>query len=321
MEMKVNEGAAVLAEPPVQETELPVQESAPEKVNSLQLKNKRRKRIILGVKYFFCAIFVVVLLFPFLFMVMKSFMSAEETMSGTPVHFFPKSFTLENYGVIGQFLPNLGNTLLIIVINATFIPLSACFVAFPLARRSFTGKRVMFSIIMSTIMIPSTVLMIPQYILFRQLGFYDKLISQWIGCFWGGGALNIFLVIQFMRGFPREMDEAARIDGANDFQIFFHIILPLCSNIILFISITAINGYWMDFQGPLIFLKTESKYTVGLAFYYFYNDLLSQGSVIANEARVQLMAMSVFMSLVPMVLYFFFQDKMVGGIKLGAVKG
>lgn len=306
METKINEAAPA---------------AAPDAVNSLQKKTKRRRTVLLCVKYAFCAVFVVILLFPFLFMVMKSFMSAEETMAGNPVHFFPQKFTFENYAIIGRFLPNLLNTLIIIAINATFIPLSACFVAFPLARREFTGKKIMFSIIMSTIMIPSTVLMIPQYILFRQLGFYDKLVSQWIGCFWGGGALNIFLVIQFMRGFPREMDEAARIDGANDFQIFFHIILPLCSNIILFISITAINGYWMDFQGPLVFLKTESKYTVGLAFYYFYNDLLSQGSVVANEARVQLMAMAVFMSLVPMILYFFFQDKMIGGIKLGAVKG
>lgn len=289
--------------------------------NNLQKKSKTKKKVLLAVKYVFSAIFVVILIFPFLFMIMKSFMSAEETMTGIPVHFFPQHFTFENYKIIGRFLPNLGNTLIIIAINATFIPLSACFVAFPLARRSFTGKKVVFSVIMSTIMIPSTVTMIPSYILFRQFGFYDKLVSQWIGAFWGGGALNIFLVIQFMRGFPREMDEAARIDGANDFQIFLYIILPLCANIILFIAITAVNGYWMDFQGPLVFLKSESKYTVGLAFYYFYNDLLTQGSVIANEARVQLMAMAVFMSLVPMLLYFLFQDKMVGGIKLGAVKG
>ncbi len=305
METKINESAPL---------------AAPDS-NSLQKKTKTAKRVLLAVKYVLSALFVIILIFPFLFMIMKSFMSAEETMTGVPVHFFPQHFTFANYAIIGQFMPNLINTLIIIAINATFIPLSACFVAFPLARRNFTGKKVVFSVIMSTIMIPSTVLMIPSYILFRQFGFYDKLVSQWIGAFWGGGALNIFLVIQFMRGFPREMDEAARIDGANDFQIFFYIILPLCSNIILFIAITAVNGYWMDFQGPLLYLKSESKYTVGLAFYYFYNDLLSQGSVIANEARVQLMAMSVFMSIVPMLLYFLFQDKMIGGIKLGAVKG
>lgn len=279
----------------------------------------RRKNIILtSVKYLVAAVLVVFFLFPYVFMLCKSVMQPWEVNGSVAVHLFPKDITFKNYDIITKFFRNLGNTFIVIAINAIFIPLSACFVAYPLARHKFTGKKTMFAIIMSTVMIPTSVLMVPQYTLYTQFGLTKKLVSLWIGAFWGGGALNIFLVIQFMRVLPKEMDAAAKIDGANEFQIFARIVLPLCANIVLLIAINTVIGMWMDFQGPLVYLRgAPDKYTVGLAFYIMFNK---DGSDFA-AVSAQLMSMCVIMTLLPILLFIAFQDRMIGGIKVGGVKG
>ena len=283
-------------------------------------KAARRKHIIyLVAKYAVAAVLILFFVFPYVFMVLKSFMSLNETLPGEMVHLFPKEFTFTNYKIVGRFFRNILNTLIVIGVNAVFVPLSACVVAYPLARHDFTGKKVMFAIIMGTVMIPSPVLMVPQYVLYVQMHLTDKLISLWIGAFWGGGALNIFLVMQFMRAFPKEMDNAAKIDGANEFQIFGKIIFPLCLNVVVFMAITVVMGMWMDFQGPLIYLRSESKFTVGLAFYYYYT--YGESGNVSTFLSAQLMAMSTVMSLVPITLFLFFQKTMIGGIKIGAIKG
>lgn len=91
-------------------------------------------------------------------------------------------------------------------------------VAYPFARRNFKGKKVMFSVMMATVMLPGAVVMVPTYIMFKSFGLVDNLASQWVGAFWGGGAMNIFLMIQFLRGIPKEYDNAALIDGAICFR-------------------------------------------------------------------------------------------------------
>ncbi len=279
---------------------------------------KRRNALITSAKYLVAAVLVVFFLFPYVFMLCKSVMQPWEVNGSVPVHLFPKDITFSNYKIVGQFARNFGNTFIVIAINAVFIPLSACFVAYPLARHKFTGKKTMFAIIMATVMIPTSVLMVPQYTLYTQFGLTKKLVSLWIGAFWGGGALNIFLVIQFMRVLPKEMDAAAKIDGANEFQIFARIVLPLCANIVLLIAINTVIGMWMDFQGPLVYLRgAPEKYTVGLAFYIEFN----KDSADFAAVSAQLMSMCVVMTLLPIVLFMFFQDRMIGGIKVGGVKG
>ena len=121
-----------------------------------------------------------------------------------------------------------------------------------------------------------------------------------------------------IRDSPKDVDNAARIDGANEYQIFFLIVFPLCFNVFLYMAIGMVMGLWMDFQGPLLYLgNAEDQYTVGLAFYYFYT---SNSNVTANLQN-KLMAMCVVMSLVPMALFLIFQKQMIGGIKIGGIKG
>ena len=284
----------------------------------LEENRRRDRRRAIGyytAKYGVAAILAVFFMFPYLYMINKSLMSGLELAPGN-THFWTQSFQISNYAVVWSFWRNILNTLQVVFINGIFAPLTACICAFPLARHKFAGKKFMFGFIMSTVLLPTSVLMIPQYFLYTQLGLIGKLSSQWIGAFWGGGALNIFLVIQFMRSIPKDMDNAARIDGANEYQIFLRIVFPLCFNVFLYMAITMMMGLWMDFQSPLLDLgDAKDQYTVGLAFYYFYE---TEG--VAANRQNELMAMCVVMSLVPMAVFFIFQKNMIGGIKIGGIK-
>ena len=284
----------------------------------LEENRRRDRRRAIGyytAKYGVAAILAVFFMFPYLYMINKSLMSGLELAPGN-THFWTQSFQISNYAVVWSFWRNILNTLQVVFINGIFAPLTACICAFPLARHKFAGKKFMFGFIMSTVLLPTSVLMIPQYFLYTQLGLIGKLSSQWIGAFWGGGALNIFLVIQFMRSIPKDMDNAARIDGANEYQIFLRIVFPLCFNVFLYMAITMMMGLWMDFQSPLLYLgDAKDQYTVGLAFYYFYE---TEG--VAANRQNELMAMCVVMSLVPLAVFFIFQKNMIGGIKIGGIK-
>lgn len=267
------------------------------------------------VKYAFSALIIVVLLFPYVFMINKSLFTSAEAAS-VNVHFWPQHFQIKNYGIIVKYLPNLKNTLIILVINCIFQPLSACFCAFPLARHRFIGKKFMFMLVMSTVMVPGIILQIPTYIMYSTFGLVNKLASQWVQAFFGGGAIAIFLVIQFMRTLPRELDEAATIDGANQYQIFFRIVFPNIVNVFLYLAVSVFTSLWMDFQSPLIYLRKPAVFTLALAFYADY----SNSTTIINVTN-ELCAMAVMMTVPPMLVFLCFQKTMIGGIKIGGVKG
>ena len=286
-------------------------------VSEIKKRKKRKQTGYYIAKYAVAVVLIIFFMFPYLFMVNKSLMSASELLAGD-AHFFPRHFQISNYAIVKDFWHNILNTLQVVLINGVFGPLTSCICAFPFARHNFRGKKFMFGFMMSTVLLPTAVLMIPQYFLYSQLNLIGKLSSQWIGAFWGGGALNIFLVIQFMRTVPKDVDNAARVDGANEYQIFFFILFPLCFNVFLYMAIGAVMGLWMDFQGPLLYLGNNSdQYTVGLAFYYYYTS----SSNVSSNLQNRLMAMCVVMSLVPMLLFLIFQKQMIGGIKIGGLKG
>ena len=283
------------------------------KKDDLSRSARKRRTATLAAKYAVAALLCLFFCFPYLYMLNKSLMTVQQAAEGSS--FWTRSFELCNFGIVGQYLKNIGNTLQVVCINGFFVPFTALFCAFPIARMRFAGKKIVFAVIMATVMIPNTVLMVPTYILFVKFGFVDKLVSQWIGSFWGGGALNIFLAVQFMRSIPKEIDNAAKIDGANWFQIYFGMIFPLCFNIFLYICISTVMGLWMDFQGPLIYLNSEENFTVGLAFYYNFNS-----DCALAEKTNEMMAMCVFVTVVPMALFFAFQKQMIGGIQVGSLK-
>ena len=280
-------------------------------------KNTKRKKEITEyvIRYTVSVLLLVIILFPYLFMVSKSFMSITD-INANPIKLFPSRPTLKNYADLAEYFKYFLNSFIVVIINAVFVPLTSCFVAYPLARAKFKGRNWIFALILATSMIPSSVLQVPQYFLFREFGLYDKLASQFIGAFFGGSGMQIFLIVQFMRALPKEFDNAARIDGANLWQIFWKIIMPLSFNVCVYIGIGMAIAKWNDFQGPLIYLKSDANFTVAVAFYYHFGAS-GDSSLLTNVK----MAMAVCMTVVPAILFFLFQKQMIGGVKIGGIKG
>jgi multiple sugar transport system permease protein len=209
-----------------------------------------------------------------------------------------------------QFFWNSGVVTVLSVIGNV---LSCSFAAYAFARLEFNGKNIWFALMMMTLMIPYHVVLIPQYLTFLQLGWVNTYLPLVVPRFLATDAFFIFLMIQFFRQLPRELDEAAMIDGCSPFKIYWAIILPLSLPAMTTAAIFSFIWTWEDFLGPLVYLNDIKDYTVPLALRMF----LSQDSV---SEYGQMFAMSV-LSILPIILFFVvFQRFIIRGIAMSGMK-
>lgn len=289
-----------------------VQKTAP-------VRRSRKKRTVrLTVIYFFMVVFGLILVLPYVFMISKSLMTGTE--AGTvPVRLFPTKPTIEAYVKVFSaeqpYMRYLVNSLKIIVFNIIAIPFSASLVAYGFAKTDFFGKKALFAIMLSTMLLPTMVLQIPQFVMFTSFGWYNTIWPLTIPNLFGGGAANIFLIRQFMRGIPNSLEDAARIDGANAFKRYLLITLPLCRAILVFMVVNVFIAYWSDYYGPLIYLKTGDKWTLAIGIFKDFG----QDSSVLNTPK--LMAAGVFMTVFPAILFGFFQKDLIEGVNLSGIKG
>lgn len=289
-------------------------ENVPAKNNSAI----RDKRLINFMFYVVMAAIAVILIFPYFYMVMKSLMTSEEVVG--PVKIFPDSPQFVNYVRLfsqNGYLKALINTMFVIVFNLIAVPLSASIIAFSFAKLNWKGKNLMFALMLGTIMLPSIITQIPLYIMYTRF--------NWINTFWpltipnlfGGGAINIFLLRQFMKGIPRDMDEAAKIDGASTFRRFISITFPLCKPVLTYIMVTIFIANWGDFYGPLVFMNSSNAPRT-LAYVLFLDSTEKDAATYKSNMR---MSGGVFMSLIPAGLFWIFQRELINGIVMTGVKG
>ncbi len=205
-----------------------------------------------------------------------------------------------------------GNTVLLCVLNVAGMVLSSALVAYGFARLEWRGRDQVFALLLATMMIPFPVTMVPLYAVFRALGWVGTLKPLWVGAFFAG-AFNVFLLRQFFRTIPRELSEAARIDGCGEFRIFWQIILPLCRPALIVVGLFTFLGTWNDFLGPLIYLTNERDFTLALAL-----QSLQQKSGLTDWHY--LMAASTLVILPVIALFFFAQRHFVEGIALTGSK-
>ena len=203
-----------------------------------------------------------------------------------------------------------------VMFNIFAVVLSSSICAYSFSRIDWKCRGAMFAAMMATVMIPGSILTVPQYVLFADLGWTQSPLPLMLPSLFGGGAMNIFLLTQFMKGVSKEMENAAKIDGANLLQRFFLIVLPMCKPILIYVAVGTFNSVWGDFTGPLVYLKERSQYTLALAIYY--DSLNIQGA--ADQPNLR-MAISVFISIVPAIIFFCYQKNLIEGIQVGAVKG
>jgi multiple sugar transport system permease protein len=205
------------------------------------------------------------------------------------------------------------NTVLITVNGVLATTISSAMVAYAFARLDFPGKNALFLAILSTLMIPFAVVMVPQFIIWRHLGWLDTfwplMIPHWFASAW-----NIFLLRQFFMGIPREYDEAALIDGASRWRIFMQIILPLSKPALAAVGVFAFVFFWNDFLGPLIILSTPKNFTLTI---FLANFSVAYGQ--ATQWNLY-MAAALIIVLPCLVLFFFSQNAFLQGITITDVK-
>lgn len=288
----------------------------------LELKKKKTPLSKIALRcfmYLLMSAIAVVLIFPYFYMFMRSFMTSEQVIN-LPTELIPSPFSMIGWSQLfggGQYFNYTMRTLLIVGFNIIAIPLSASLVAFGFSRLEYFGKNVLFALMMATMMLPGVVLQMPLYILFYQFGWLDTILPLTIPNLFGGGAIYIFLIRQYMIGLPKEIDEAAKIDGANLFKRFIVITMPLCIPIVVYIIVTVFGSNWSDFYTPLIYITDSVKQTLAVA---VFRDVTMGQYITPDKANVR-MAAGVFMSIFPAILFVVFQKQLIEGVSTSALKG
>jgi multiple sugar transport system permease protein len=195
--------------------------------------------------------------------------------------------------------------------------LSSSLVAYGFARFDFRFKNFLFVITLATLMLPDQVTLIPRFILFYKLDWIDTLKPLWVPFWFGGTAFAIFLMRQFVMSVPRELDEAAIVDGASYFRIFWNIVIPLCKPALATLAIIAAIAAWNSFMEPLVFLTSTEKFTLSVGLRYFHANPVAGDRPLGHL----LMAASVATILPPILLFFAFQRYFVQGVALTGLKG
>ena len=279
------------------------------------LTNKQRKAIQNGISVGLISLVVVLLMFPFFVMLVRSFMTEDEIYNVPKL--FPKGLAFENYydkEYFSSFLEWGGNTMTVVVLCIIGTVTSAFLCAYGFAKVHFKGKALIFGVTMASTMLPSITLRIPLYLMYAKWGWLDGTLKPLIvPAFFGGGALNIFLIMQFIKGRPNSTLESARIDGANEVRCLFSIVLPSCLPIVALISVNTFLGVWNDYSSSLIYLRnSQEQWTLAHGFYKL--------SMQKDFKEHKQMAMGVMMCIPPLVVFGFSQKLLIEGVSLSGMK-
>jgi multiple sugar transport system permease protein len=230
---------------------------------------------------------------------------------------FSQASTLKNWKDLfsdGAYMTPLLKTVIIVAVNVVVMPLASSLCAYSFARTKWKGKELTFVLMLATMMIPASIVQLPLYVLFSKLGWLNSVLPLTVPNLFGGGAINIFLFRQYIRSLPKELEEAAKIDGANALRRYARVTLPLCKPILIFVAVNAFTANWSDFMSPLIYMTSEDSYTLAVAIY--------QNTVGVRASAINVrMAAGVFMSVPPAIIFLLFQKNLIDGLTVGAVKG
>lgn len=285
------------------------------KRNGIGMKRTRQIKTVLY--HVFMGLFGFAMVYPLLWLVVSSFKQNSDIFV-TATSLIPRNPTIQHYidgwkGFAGHsFSIFFKNSFVIAILASIGSVLSSVLVGFGFARLRFKGRNIWFALMMITMMLPSQVLMIPQFLLYNDMHMVGTQLPLILPHFFGS-AFNIFMVMQFIRGIPKDMDEAARIDGCSWYGILFRVHLPMIKPCMATIAVLTFMGSWQDFMGPLLYLNSPTQYTVAYALKLFSDS--------AGTDYGATFAMST-LSLVPiLVLFFLFQKQLVEGISTQGVKG
>ena len=264
-------------------------------------------------------ILALVFLLPFFWTISSSLKEVSE-LYVFPPSWLPVKVQWVNYLTVWQEAPFgrwLRNSTFVAILSVFGTALSASLVGYSFARFRYPARDAIFMITLSTMMLPVEVTLIPTYLLFNKLDWLDTYKPLIVPHWFGGGAFNIFLMRQFFLSIPRELDDAARMDGAGSFRIYWRILLPLCRPALATMAVISFIANWNSFMGPLIYLISTDKFTVAVGLRHF--QTLAGGE--SEPTEHLLMAASVIVAAPCIVLFFLAQRYFVRGIVTTGIKG
>ena len=268
------------------------------------MKMSKKSKVIL---YILLTIVAVYFLAPFVYMLLTTFKTEGEAIAYPP-SLFPKEWHFENYAEAWSSQPF--GTYFLNSVLVTVLILSSSLVAYGFARFRFRGKNILFMILLATMMIPWDVTMIPQYMEFNLFGWINTLLPLIVPT-WFGSAYYVFLMRQFLMGIPKDYEEAARLDGANAFQIYWKIFMPILKPCLIMVGVLNMLTVWNDYLGPLIFLQDRTKYTLALG--------LASFKGVHTTAIIPMLCITVVMIIPPILVFIFAQRYIVEGTS-GSIK-
>lgn len=305
-------------------------------IEQLRTKARRKSIALNSIQYVFMTILAVVLLVPYVYMINRSLMTAENAKYS--FDFFTKDWQFSNFVTLfydttvesgstnpRAYLDGLKYTMIIIGFNLIAVPFSASLIAYSFAKLKWKGRNTMFFLMLGTMMLPAAVTQLPLYVMYSKSGIFGNGGFNWLDTIYpftipnlfGGGAVYIFLMRQYMLGIPKDFDDAAKIDGANTFQRYFFITLPLCQPVILYVMSQVFINYWGDYYGPMVYCDGGELRTLAQVVYYSTNSTDRVGSIKDNIV----MAGAVFMSIIPTIIFAIFQKQLIEGVAMSGIKG
>ncbi|MFI8220790.1 carbohydrate ABC transporter permease [Streptomyces sp. NPDC085932] len=259
-----------------------------------------------------------VILYPVVWVVGASFKKSEDIVGSLDL--FPGDPITTNYTRLGEGIADIAvstffvNSLILAVGSVVGILVSCSLTAYAFAKIRFAGRNLLFTLMIGTLLLPYHVLLIPQYVLFRNMEMINTYTPLLLGKYLATEAFFVFLMVQFMRNLPKELDEAARLDGCGHARIYWSIVLPLCRPALITSAIFTFINAWNDFMGPLIYLNEPDKYTVSLGLKMFVDQ-----DAVANYGGM--IAMSL-VALLPVLAFFLaFQRYLIDGMATSGLKG
>ncbi|MFI6826785.1 MULTISPECIES: carbohydrate ABC transporter permease [unclassified Kribbella] len=267
-----------------------------------------RRIVVLFVLIFFAVVFAM----PMLWMVSASLKPENEVLQSPPT-FIPSTFQWGNYSQAGDgLLPFFVNSCKLAALNVGFLLLFASLAGYGFARLNFAFKNLAFALLLSTAMIPSMVYLVPQYMLFREMGWIDTHYPLWIPNVLTP-VFGTFLLRQAFRGVPMELEEAAKLDGASTFGTFWRIMLPQVKPALAAVGALTFMGSWNDLFGPLIFLNSTRLQTMPIALALFKGEYFTQTNLMMAAATLTILP--------PLLLFLLAQKYFVQGITMSGLKG
>ena len=241
-----------------------------------------------------------------------------------PPLWFPPSPQWKNFVEVGRIIPFylfVRNTAVITVLGSIGGVVSASLVGYGFSHFRFRGRNLLFTLLLSTMMLPNEVTLIPTYLLFNWLGWVDTIKPLVVPNYFGGGAFSIFLFRQFYSSIPRDLNDAAKIDGCTPFRYYWNILVPLSTPVIITICILYFQYLWNDLMGPLIYLISQEKFTVSVGLLFLRSQFGGTAARRGKPTEHLLMAGSVIAMLPSLIIFFTLQRYFIRGVIMSGIKG